>query len=123
MWLFKMADVPLKRYGYHRPRPNPYLVVEGNIPEWDREVPVKGEWWNGTTSPEQREKREPAHKVKAEAEYTCQRCGRSVRKGEVEEIDMHHRVPRRKKRRRHPDNVEVLCPECHLKAHKGNWQR
>jgi len=122
VWLFKMADVPLRRYGFRRPRPNPYLAIEQEMPEWDVDVPVKDGWWSGTLPPEDTKERQLRHRVTAEAKYRCQRCERSLQGGEIKTIHMHHRVRRRKGGQHCRNNVKVLCPECHLEAHKGNWQ-
>ena len=64
-----------------------------------------------------------ANKLKREADYTCQRCGKRGRAycSEVHEdrIEAHHIVPIYKGGDEFdPDNVVVVCHKCHMELHR-----
>jgi predicted HNH restriction endonuclease len=62
--------------------------------------------------------------------YCCEKCGvkRSVAKGKEQKVEVHHKEGIgnwdavveviRKEILCDPDNLEVLCPECHDKQHR-----
>ena len=53
--------------------------------------------------------------------YTCQMCGIN------KELELHHILPAKhdndSKHILNPKNMVILCSECHLKAHDGDWKR
>jgi 5-methylcytosine-specific restriction endonuclease McrA len=57
-----------------------------------------------------------ANKVKAEAQYKCEECGRpnSLKKGE--RLTVHHKDGNPENNARY--NLEALCTRCHLGKHK-----
>ena len=46
----------------------------------------------------------------------CAKCGRS---GKIENFDLHHKVFRSRGGTDDPENLEILCRDCHNKIHNG----
>lgn len=111
MWLFKVSDVPLKRYPFGWKKPNPYQEAEETS---DKEIPDRPfpDVWDATRINQENAK---WHQVRQEVlmrdGYRCVKCGATTG------LNVHHRRRKASGGSMHPENLITLCESCH----KATW--